>query len=157
MMLTLYCIEPLTGANYSMWKLKLHWVLIKQELWGHVTRNMAWPVLADVNVVTAAEQQSIDDWEWRDQQAYVAICLRISDEYIVYTYNTTTATKVWDTLMTIFEANGLISIINTWQEFFHTFAQEGKNMKEHIRKLHGLQQMLHMMGELISDWDFSHT
>src|SRR5882672_12726039 len=37
------------------------------------------------------------------------------------------------------------------------FAQEGENMEDHIRKLHGLQQTLHAMGELISDWDFSNT
>ena len=96
MTLTLYRIEPLTGANYRAWKLKLHWVLIEQDLWGHVTRNVVRPVPADVNAVTAAEQQSIDDWERKDQQAYAAICLRISDKYIVYTYNTTTAKKVWD-------------------------------------------------------------
>jgi len=35
------------------------------------------------------------------------------------------------------------------------FAQEGENMEDHIRKLHGLQQLLHMMGELISDRNFS--
>src|SRR6266481_3793723 len=37
------------------------------------------------------------------------------------------------------------------------FAQEGENMEEHIQKLRGLQQTLHAMGELISDWDFSNT
>ena len=30
-------------------------------------------------------------------------------------------------------------------------------MEEHIRKLHGLQQTLHAMGELILDRDFSNT
>ena len=64
---------------------------------------------------------------------------------------------MWDTLAMIFEASGPISIINTRQEFFCTFAQEGENMEEHIRKLHGLQQMIHTMGELISDRDFSNT
>ena len=83
---TLYHIEPLTSANDSMWKLKLCWVLIEQDLWGHVTRNVAQPVPADMNVVTAAEQQAIDDWERRDQQAYAVICLCISNEYIVYMY-----------------------------------------------------------------------
>ena len=66
---TLYRIEPLTGANYSAWKLKLRWVLIEQDLWGHVTGNVVWPVPADINAVTAAEQQSMDDWEQKDQQA----------------------------------------------------------------------------------------
>ena len=44
----------------------------------------------------------------------------------------TMAKKVWDTLTTIFEASGPISIINTRREFFRTFAQEGENMEEHI-------------------------
>ena len=69
----------------------------------------------------------------------------------------TTAKKVWDTLATIFEASGPIGIINMRREFFRTFAQEGENMEEHIRKLRSLQQMLHAMGELILDWDFSNT
>ena len=30
-------------------------------------------------------------------------------------------------------------------------------MEEHIHELHGLQQMLHVMGELISNQDFSNT
>jgi len=66
-----------------------------------------------------------------------------------------TSKKVWDALATIFEARGPIRIINTRHESFRMFAQEGKNMEEHIRKLCGLQQMLHMMGELISDRNFS--
>ena len=76
---------------------------------------------------------------------------------MVYTHNTSTSKGVWDALMTIFEASGPISIINTQREFFHMFAQEGENMEEHVRKLCGLQQMLHAMGELISDRDFSNT
>ena len=76
---------------------------------------------------------------------------------MVYTHNMTTSKGVWDALAMIFEASGPISIINTRREFFHTFAQEGKNMEEHVRKLCGLQQMLHMMGELISDHDISNT
>ena len=61
---------------------------------------------------------------------------------------------MWDALTTIFEAHGPIGIINTQWEFFWTFAQEGENMEEHIRKLCGLQQSLHVMGELILDQDF---
>ena len=61
------------------------------------------------------------------------------------------AKMVWDTLATIFKASGPIGIINTRWEFFCTFAQEGENMEEHIKKLRGLQQTLHAMGELISD------
>jgi len=115
----LYQIEPLIGgANYSAWKMKLRWILIDQDLWGHVTGVDKRPEPVDTNVVTPAEQQEIIDWDRKDQQAYVAICLRISDDYIVYTYNTTTSKGVWDTLATIFEASGPIGIINTRREFF---------------------------------------
>ena len=76
---------------------------------------------------------------------------------MVYTHNTTTSKGVWDALTTIFEASGPIGIINTQHEFFRTFAQEGENMEEHVRKLRSLQQTLHMMGELISDHNFSNT
>ena len=76
---------------------------------------------------------------------------------MVYTHNMSTSKGVWDALMTIFEASGPIGIINTRHEFFRMFAQEGENMEEHVRKLCALQQMLHAMGELISDHDFSNT
>ncbi len=58
------------------------------------------------------------EWDQKDQQANVAICLRISDDYIVYTYNTTTSKGVWDALAMIFEASGLIGIINMRREIF---------------------------------------
>src|SRR6266481_7176048 len=98
-----------------------------------------------MNTVTAMERQEMTEWNRKDQQAYAAICLQISDDYIVYTYNTTTSKGVWDALTTIFEASGLIGIINTRCKFFRMFAQEGENMEEHIRKLHSLQQTLHTM------------
>jgi len=131
--------------------------LIEQGLWGYVTGDVTRPVPVDTNAVTADEWQQIAEWDRKDQQAYAAICLWISDNYVIYTYNTSTSKKVWDTLVTIFEASRPIGIINTQCEFFRTFAQEGENMEEHIRKLRGLQQTLHAMRELISDQDFSNT
>ena len=69
---SLYCIEPLTGANYSAWKIKLRWILIDQDLRGYVTGVDKRPEPVDTNSITATEQQGIMDWE-RDQQAYAAI------------------------------------------------------------------------------------
>ena len=75
MMSSLYHIEPLTGANYSTWKIKMRWILIDQDLWGYVTRVDKQPKPVDTNSITAVEQQGMVDWEWKDQQAYAAICL----------------------------------------------------------------------------------
>ena len=78
---------------------------------GYTINKRPKPV--DTNLITAVEQQEIVDWEWKDQQAYVAICLRINDDYMVYTHNMTTSKGVWDTLAMIFEASRPIGIINT--------------------------------------------
>jgi len=87
--------------------------LIKQGLWGYVTSDVTQPVPVDTNVVTADEWQQIAEWDQKDQQAYAAICLQISDDYIIYTHNTSTSKNVWDTLAMIFEACRPIGIINT--------------------------------------------
>ena len=75
MTLSLSHIKPLTSANYSAWKTKMRWILINQDLWGYVTRVNKQPEPVDTNLITAMEQQGIVDWEQKDQQAYVAICL----------------------------------------------------------------------------------
>src|SRR6266481_2383857 len=95
----LHRIKPLTGANYSAWKIKLRWILIDQDLWGYVTGVNKQPELVDMNAITAAEQQEMIEWDQKDQQAYVAICLQISNDYIVYTYNMTTSKGIWDALV----------------------------------------------------------
>ena len=71
---SLYQIEPLTSANYSMWKIKMRWILINQDLWGYVTGVDKQLEPVDTNSITATERQEIMDWEWKDQQAYAAIC-----------------------------------------------------------------------------------
>src|SRR6266481_1418434 len=109
MMSNIHRIEPLTGTNYSAWKIKLRWILIDQDLWGYVTRVDKRPKPADTNTVTAVERQEMTEWDRKDQQAYAAICLQISDDYIIYTYNMTTSKGIWvlwDALTTIFEASG---------------------------------------------------
>ena len=113
MTLSLYHIKPLTGTNYSVWKIKMRWILIDQNLWGYVTGVDKRPKPVVANSITVTEWQGIMDWERKDQQAYAAICLQINDDYMVYTHNTTTSKGVWNALATIFEASGPIGIINT--------------------------------------------
>ena len=86
--------------------------LDQSRSWGYVTGVDKRPKLVDTNTVTAKERQEMTEWDRKDQQAYAAICLQISDDYIIYTYNTTTSKGVWDALAMIFEASRPIGIIN---------------------------------------------
>ena len=142
---SLYRIEPLTGDNYPAWKEKMRWILLEQDLWEHASGEAIKPELDDTHKVTDSEKRAIADWIKKDQQAFVAISLRISDDYLVYTYGASTARGVWLALLTIFEARGPLGIINVRRDFFHTFVAEGGNMEEHIWKLCSLQKQLHML------------
>ena len=68
MALNLHRIDLLTGANNSMYKFKLRWILIKQDLWGHITGDVTQPEPVDANVVTPREWQQITEWDRKDQQ-----------------------------------------------------------------------------------------
>ena len=148
---SLYQIDPLTGDNYLAWKEKMHWILLEQGLWEHASGEAEIPVLADPDKVTGPERKAIADWTRKDQQAFAAISLHISDDYLVYTYDATMARSVWLALLTIFQARGPLGIINVRRDFFCTFAEEGTNMEEHICKLRSLQRQLHSLSGLVTD------
>ena len=112
------------------------------------------PVPANPNKVTGPEQKVIADWTRKDQQAFAMINLCISDDYLVYTYDARMACSVWQALLTIFQARGPLDIINICCDFFHTFAEEGTNIEEHICKLCSLQRQLHSLSDLVTDRDF---
>ena len=151
---SLYQIDLLTSDNYLAWKEKMHWILLEQGLWEHASGEAEMPVPADPDKVTGPERKVIADWTRKDQQDFVAISLCISNDYLVYTYNAMMACSVWLALLTIFQARGPLGIINIHCDFFRTFAEEGTNMEEHIRKLRSLQRQLHSLGDLVTDQDF---
>jgi gag-polypeptide of LTR copia-type len=98
----------------------------------------AEPVPAKTETVTPAEQQAIVEWKKKDKRARKEICLRISDEYLVYIDQIMTAPNIWTRLQGIFESRAAVGIVNIRREFFRTFAEDGTNMEEHVRKLRGL-------------------
>ena len=112
---------------------------------------------ADSAAVTGAEKQAVAVWKKQDKKARKEICLRISDEYLVYMNEALTAKSAWDTLQGIFESKASIGVVYLRRDLFRTIAEEGANMEEHVRKMRGLQQQLAARGEAISDKDFSNT
>ena len=144
---SLYRIDAFTGDNYAPWKEKIRWILIEQDLWGYVSGEVKKPVCTDPSKPTSHETEAIAEWNKRDQQAFATISLHISDAYLVYTHNAKTSHELWLTLAITFESKGPVGIVNTHRELFTTFAEEGANMEEHIRKLHGLQRTLHIVLE----------
>ena len=69
----------------------MHWILLEQDLWEHASGEAIKPEPDDTHKVTDSEKQVIADWMKKDQQAFAAISLRISDDHLVYTYGASMA------------------------------------------------------------------
>ena len=106
-----YKIDPLNGDNYTAWRQRLEWILDDLELWDVTTGAEPMPMPADSAAVTAAEKQAIAVWKKQDKKARKEICLRISDEYLVYRNESPTAKSAWDTLQGIFESKASIGVV----------------------------------------------
>ena len=107
--------------------------------------------------VSEGEKQAIADWRKKDKRAKKEICLRISDEYLVYIDQTMTVSELWTRLQSIFKSKAAVGVVNLHQEFFRTFTEDGANMEKHVHKLRGLYQQLNAQGQVISDADFLNT
>ncbi|KAF8519584.1 hypothetical protein JB92DRAFT_2634130, partial [Gautieria morchelliformis] len=84
---------PLNGDNYAAWHHCLEWILDDQELWD----------------ITSG---AIAGWKKNDKKARKKICLRISDEHLVYIAQSMTRITIWTRLQGIFVSKGAVGIIN---------------------------------------------
>ena len=137
-----YKTEPLNEENYVAWRRRLEWILDDLDLWAVTNGTEKEPTPVDPRTVTKSEQTVIDEWKKKDKKAKKEICLRISDEYLVYVDQNTNMPDLWRTLRSIFESKAAIGTVNIRQEFFQMFTEDGANMEEHVWKLHGLYQQL---------------
>ena len=53
-----------------------------------------------------------NEWEKKDKKAKKEICLRISDEYLVYVDQITTTLELWAKLQAIFESKVAVGVVN---------------------------------------------
>ena len=74
----------------------------------------------------------------------------------MYIDQTMTAREIWTRLQGIFESKAAVGIVNIRREFFRTFAKDGANIEEHVRK-YGLYLQLNTRGQMVSDDDLSKT
>ena len=53
------------------------------------------------------------------------------------------------------ESRGKLGILATRRALYHSIAEEGFDLVEHVSKLRKLQEELHLMGSLVSNEDFA--
>jgi hypothetical protein len=65
------------------------------------------------------------------------------------------ASDMWKQLTLVKESRGKLGILATRRALYHSIAEEGFDLLEHISKLRKLQEELHLRGSLVSDEDFA--
>ena len=147
---TLYCIEPLKGAeNYASWKLKLEDILTEQGLWDYVN--------SDANLSPTAAEDDKTKWHKKDRSALSAIRLCVTNQCMVYVASATTAKEVWDTLKEMYQEHSPIGIILVRRKLFQARCDESKSIETHIREMRGYQQGLVTLSKKLSEKDFAIT
>ena len=96
-----YKIDPLNGNNYSTWRRRLEWILDDLDLWDIMTGADAELVPVDLSNITMAERQVIANWQKKDKKVRKEICLRISDEHLVYIDQFMGSHAIWTRLQEI--------------------------------------------------------
>ena len=97
-----YKVDPLNRDNYVTWSRCLEWILDNLELWEITNGTETISELVDPWAPTQVEHNAINEWKKKDKKARKEICLRISDEYLVYIDQNTTTPELWTRLQGIF-------------------------------------------------------
>lgn len=87
-------IAKLNGSNYSIWKQKVEFLLVREELWQFVTENQ--PELGAGP--GAADGARVRLWDNEDQKARATIGLLLEDSQLNLIKGTKTARDIWESL-----------------------------------------------------------
>ncbi len=80
-------IEKFTGTNYSLWKVQMRFLLVKQDL-----------ALAIEGKSKKPSTMSNEDWEKMDEKAMASIFLSLAKNVLVNVSNEKSTKEVWDKL-----------------------------------------------------------
>jgi gag-polypeptide of LTR copia-type len=150
-----YRMEMLKGHNWMPWKRRMQAVLRDLGLEQYIGIDSVIPLPADTQKPTTEELEKQRRWRDGDAKARTRIELSISDAEMIHISGATTASEMWQQLITVKEAKGKLGMLALRRSLYRTVAEEGFNMIEHIGKLRKIQEELHLQNSKVSDEDFA--
>lgn len=146
--LSSYRIEALKGPdNYPVWRVQMRDILTDLGLWGHT----------DGTNVRPADATQREAWDKNDRKALTAIRLRISGSMITYVLSATQSKAAWDSLESVFNIQGPISIIVVRRKLLRYVIEDEANLEEEIRTLRGWKEQLELLSDPLDDKQFALT
>ncbi len=145
-----YRIEALKGAeNYLSWRTQISDILTDLGLWEYTSGQKPRPEGQAANPI------EVGLWDKNDRKALTVIRLRVNTEMLTYVFSSATSMDAWHSLANVFSVRGPLAQVLARRKFMRYQIDEGSDMEEDIRKLRGLREQLILLGQDISELEFS--
>src|ERR1700733_9667699 len=130
-------IAKLNNQNYQTWKFKVELLLIKEDLWEVITKEIPDPV-------TAA-------WQTKDGKARATIGLLVEDNQLHLIRKQITAKGSWQALQKYHEKATLSSKVNLLRKICALKLTEFGDMENHLAEMQNLIDQLTSLGESLAE------
>lgn len=151
-------IEALTGAeNWQTWKVRLSDILNDADLWDYVSGELSCPSPPSPNATAEAKaeiEKTIKEWRSKDRRALTAIRLRVADKILIYVKAAQTSHDTWKKLETMYEAQGVLAIVQARRKMFRAACTKDQDVEEFIRQMTGYRDDLLTLQQTVSEEEF---
>ncbi len=136
---------PLTGANYSTWKVQCQMALMKDGLWGIANGSESLP--------DGANDERRLKFETRKDRALAIIVLSIDPKLLYILGDPQDPVAVWTTLSNQFQKKSWANRLALRRKLHSVRLHEGASVQDHVKTMTELFNELAVVGDKIEDDD----
>ncbi|KIO07257.1 hypothetical protein M404DRAFT_941167 [Pisolithus tinctorius Marx 270] len=155
------------GSNWLYYKAQVEWAVSSKGLIGHLTgldvkpedpsagKDSSWKP-------TATEQKLVSEypeklWQWAKDDGYVKQVITVSllESLFLQVLKEETVKSVWGVLTDLFQNCSCVITINLQRKLQESCCSEKGNVHAHFDKMCTLSEQLAMLGQSITDDDFT--
>src|ERR1700761_7180970 len=117
---TRYNFNLLDGTNWDTWSYKAEQKLEDEDRWKYITGPWVFPTTISQQAAVAPEMGTVTvevvnpayaEWHQGDAKTKRRIAEMVSDDQVTYIQDAKTAAEMWNNLRTIYERQGMQSMI----------------------------------------------
>ena len=139
-------VVALNGENYPTWKLQCKMALVKEGLWGIVSRTEECPN-------REREADKYTKYVARRDRALATIVLAVDPSLLYLLGDPQDPAAVWDQLSNQFQRRTWANKLRLRKKLFTMRLKEGESMKEHIKQMTEVFGELAVIDAAVSDED----
>ena len=137
-------VVPLNGSNYPTWKVQCRMALLKEGLWGIVSRTEQSPDVKDEN---------FPKFLARKDKALATIVLSVQPSLLYLLGEPEDPADVWKKIESQFQRRTWANKLQLRRKLFSLRLKEGDSVQEHVKAMTEIFDGLSVIGDPISEED----